>query len=476
MEKKVAAFCRQNELLLRGDRVLVGLSGGADSVCLFLVLMAMKNEWELDVVPVHVHHNLRGAEADADERFCEMLCGEYGLSLVKVSVPVAKLAKENGWTVEEAGRNARYETFARLKKEMDCDRIAVAHHKNDQAETMLFQLLRGSRLKGLSGMEAKREELIRPLLCVTREEIERYLEKKNQSFCIDRTNLEEDYTRNRIRNKLMPLAVGLQERAVEHIADTAEYLLRVENYLEQQTQNCYAQAVMEEKGQYRISIDKLKETEPLLAERVIYRVLCGAAGAKKDLTATAVKQCVELMEKQTGRRITLPFGLIAIREYDVIRIYKEQEEQPETEVLADCFPFIYDLPENAGRLTMELWEVPGESAEFIEKMGGIPKSNYTKWYDYDTINSDVSLRTPKSGDRISLYADGRGKSVSDVLTDAKIPKEKRERMPLLAAGNQVLWIFGVRSSEAFRVTENTRRILAVTIEAKEEKEREEDGR
>ena len=149
LQNTISEFCRQKELLKRGDRILLGLSGGADSVCLFLVLSELAKTWELTLVPVHVNHNLRGGEAMQDQRFCEELCRRHQRELTVVSVPVAELAREHGWTLEEAGRNARYRAFGELAGQHQCNRIAVAHHKNDQAETVLFQLFRGSRVKGL---------------------------------------------------------------------------------------------------------------------------------------------------------------------------------------------------------------------------------------------------------------------------------------------------------------------------------------
>ena len=467
MRKRVTAFCRQNSLLDRGDRVLIGLSGGADSVCLFLVLLALKEAFDLSLFAVHVNHNLRGKEAEADERFCEELCREHGVELIKVSSPVAELARENGWTLEEAGRNARYAAFEDWKEQLQCNKIAVAHHKNDQAETVLFQLFRGSRLKGLAGMEAERDGIIRPLLCVTREEIEAFLAKENQTFCIDRTNLEEDYTRNCFRNSILPAVCRIQPKAVEHVTETAEYIGRVERYLERQTKELYVCAVSAENGQLRLSVPVLKNSEPLLAERVVYRALCAVAGQKKDMTAVAVEQCMELLQKQTGKQVQLMQGLMAIREYEDIRIFKGQEEEVQIEIPVTEFPFEIEIFEGDATLRLEVIEIPENTEETIEKMGGIPKSSYTKWYDYDTINSSVSLRTAKAEDEISLYVDGRGKRVFDVMADAKIPGGERSRIPVLAAGNRVLWIPFVRSSEAFRVTNQTKRILIATIEEKE---------
>ncbi len=472
MIRKIAEFCRQKELLHPGDRILLGLSGGADSVCLFLVLQALKEEWKLEIVPVHVHHGLRGAEADADMEYCDRLCKSYDISLIKEGVSVAELAERNGWTVEEAGRNARYEIFAKWREKLGCDSIAVAHHKNDQAETVLFQLFRGSRLKGLAGMEAKREAIIRPLLCVTREEIEAYLKECGQAYCTDRTNLEENYTRNRIRAAINQSKESIQPKIVEHIADTAEYLGAVERFLERQTEELWERCRIiqpEAAGgiQIHLRVQELTEAEPLLAERVVYKALCTVAGQRKDVTAFAVKQCMELTNRQSGRRVSLMQGVTAEKAFDSICIFRDREEATAFFQKVEELPLESDLPDGTGRLRLELLDT-GENPEmFIKKLGGIPKSTYTKWFDYDKIIDSVSLKTLQSEDEIAIYTDGRGKRALDVLAEAKIPKEERIRRVCLAAKNRILWIPGIRSSEAYRVTEATKRILKATIDGGE---------
>ena len=473
LQNRIAEFCRQKELLKRGDRILLGLSGGADSVCLFLVLSELAKSWELTLVPVHVNHNLRGGEAMQDQRFCEELCRRHQRELTVVSVPVAELAREHGWTLEEAGRNARYRAFGELAGQHQCNRIAVAHHKNDQAETVLFQLFRGSRVKGLSGMSAANGSIIRPLLCVTREEIEAYLQEKQQEYCIDHTNLCEEYTRNLIRHKILPLAEQLQPKAVEHVAETAGYLERVEDLLERQTRVLYQQAVIRKENapqgqEVVLSIPVLKGAEPLLAERVLYQALCTAAGGKKDIASVFVTDCMALLKKQTGRRVNLPGGLLAKKQYEELWIgrelsYRMAAEDFSEQVVKD-FPFTVFLPEIGKNMTLTLID-RGKNAEFSEEnLRSIPKSTYTKSFNYDKIKEIVSVRLPAKEDTIALYTDGRGKKALDVLKEAKIPAEGRKRYPVLAAGTEVLWIPGIRGSEAFRVTEETKYVLNATID------------
>ncbi len=463
--KRIEAFCRQKELLLPGNRVLLGLSGGADSVCLFLVLLALAERWNLTLVPVHINHNIRGAEADADQKFCEELCRRHNLELEVVSVPVKELAKEHGWTLEEAGRNARYQAFRELKERHHCQRIAVAHHKNDQAETMLFQLIRGSRLKGLAGMEALHGDIIRPLLVVTREEIEVFLSERQQSFCIDHTNFEEEYTRNLIRHRIVPAAQEIQSRAVEHLAETAEYVGRVERFLEGLTEEIYQKAVTEcVEGELAVSIPVLLSVDSLLAERVMYQALCRAAGGRKDMTAVFVSDCMALMKKQTGRQLTLSNGLTVKKSYNELKLKKGSVAAVYHCEEIHTFPFEINLPKAGKKLTLTVQEWDKTGQFFREKLHSIPKSTYTKSFDYDKINGVVSLRSPTPKDSIVLYTDGRKKKVLDVLKEAKVPKEERTDHWILCAGDQTLWIPGIRGSEAYHITGETKRVLTASID------------
>lgn len=469
MEDVIKQYCLQKGLLKQGDRILLGFSGGADSVCLFLMLLSMQSELNLTILPVHIHHNLRDEEADSDQRFCEEFCRQHGLTLVVRSIPVRQLAKEHNWSLEEAGRNARYDAFHQLAEEYQCTRIAVAHHQNDQAETVLFQLIRGSRIRGLCGMEPKSGMLIRPLLAVTRQEIEEYLTAQNQDYCIDSTNCCVEYTRNRLRHRLLPEASAIQQRAVEHIAKTAEYLQRVEKYLEKEADKLYACAVKEDSPPNQgvcISIPLLQDAEPLLAEHVIYRVLCEVTGQKKDIVSDYVSMCMELLQKQTGKKLSLPKNVVAERSYDVLKVKHVDQVsciEEEFEIPVEEFPFSIYLPQRDVEVTFRLLEVEENLQKTLQKYGGIPKSTYTKWFDYDKMRNGVLIRTPKQDDFIALYTDGKGKSLQAVLTDYKVPKNERTRTAVIAEGNRILWIPGVRSSEAYRITDMTKRILTVSI-------------
>ena len=262
----------------------------------------------------------------------------------------------------------------------------------------------------------------------------------------------------------MPLSEEIQPKAVAHIAETAEYLGRVETFLERLTSELYKECVKVCPSEITLQVEPLKSAEPLLAERVVYRVLCEVCGGKKDITAGYVSDCMALMKKQTGRYVTLPNGLIAARSYGELR-FGRQMPAPETicEPIT-TFPYRRVLSEGAGVFCLSLQEFDEENEKIEQKINRIPKSTYTKWFDYDKINGVISYRTPEPEDVIALYADGRSKRVFEVLKEAKVPKEKREGVGILAVGNQALWIPGIRGSEGYRVTEETKHVLIATID------------
>lgn len=261
VQKKMEEFIRRERLLEMGDRVVLGVSGGADSVCMMELFAAIREAWQLELLVVHVHHGLRGAEADRDAAFVQAEAEKSGIDCVVERRDVRSLAAERGLSLEEAGRDVRYEILREYAKNWTSQKdglrdgcgsetlelagcrpakIAVAHHQEDQAETILHNLFRGSGLKGLGGMSAKRGQIIRPLLCLEKKEILEYLEKRHIAYCEDSTNRENEYTRNRLRNELIPqIRREINEKAVEHIAEAGERLRQADAYFEEQAEKIW---------------------------------------------------------------------------------------------------------------------------------------------------------------------------------------------------------------------------------------------
>ena len=235
--QKVLAFMRKNHMTDRGDSVLAAVSGGADSVCLLLLLHEMAAELGIKVFAFHMNHGIRGAEADRDEQFVMELCERLNIPLTVAHEKVEEYAAERGLSGEEAGRILRYHHLGETAEKYQCAKIAVAHHEDDDAETVLLNLFRGSGLAGLSGIRPVRENIIRPLLCVSRKEIEGYLNEQELSWCEDSTNKENDYTRNKIRNELLPwVTENINSRAAEHILAVSEFAAQADAYFEMEAE------------------------------------------------------------------------------------------------------------------------------------------------------------------------------------------------------------------------------------------------
>ena len=302
MREKVRAFMEQYHMVTAGERVLLGLSGGADSVCLFHLLRELQEPLGFSLLAVHVNHNLRGAEAGRDAAFAENLCREYDVPFYLYSCPVEKIAKEKHLSTEEAGRAARQEVFAACAKEQRAVKIALAHHQDDVAETMLHHLARGTSLAGLASLRPVRGNVIRPLaLRRTKTRSGRNVESRKCSWCEDSTNAEDAYTRNGIRHHVLPyLTEEVNPRAAAHMAQTSLDLLETEEYLEQQTDQLMERYASAEKNAVVLR-DAVSSEAPLLQRYVIRRVLEQLAGKRKDLTREHLESVRELLKSRSEK-------------------------------------------------------------------------------------------------------------------------------------------------------------------------------
>jgi tRNA(Ile)-lysidine synthase len=462
MLKKIQAYIEENNMLKRKDKIVIGVSGGADSVCLFFVLLKLLKEYELTLFLVHINHGIRGAKADEDEAFVRELALEHGVSYRGFRADIPTMAKERGCGLEEAGRLYRYEVLKQVKKEVEADKIAVAHNENDCAETVLLNLFRGARLYGLCGILPVREDIIRPLLCVSRKEIETWLFKEGISYRTDETNFSDEYTRNRVRLRLLPMAEKeINEKAVSHTAKTAAYLREVSAYLEKQTKEAYLRNVTEKNGVYFLRNDLMLEDKVLL-KGVIKKTMEEAFQSRRDLTGCHVAMVEELFSKQVGKTVHLPYGGKAVREYEGIRLLRKKVQIEEAkgekgkEQIDVSFLGEYNLAD--GRKIC--FKVREKSEKFIK----IPKNDCTKWFDYDRIKGNLFLRHREAGDYLQIREDGGRKKLKDELIDKKIPREERDSLWLLAEDSHILWILGGRASKAYPVTDKTERILEVKCE------------
>ena len=499
--QKVLSFMKKNHMTDRGDSVLAAVSGGADSVCLLLLLHEMAAELGIKVFAFHMNHGIRGAEADRDEQFVMELCERLNIPLTVAHEKVEEYAAERGLSGEEAGRILRYHHLGETAEKYQCAKIAVAHHEDDDAETVLLNLFRGSGLAGLSGIRPVRENIIRPLLCVSRKEIEEYLNEQELSWCEDSTNKENDYTRNKIRNELLPwVTENINSRVAEHILAVSEFAAQADAYFEMEAERILEESCSKrrEEGKQpnsknageadgkesgtgqsskvaenemkmctKINTDIFDPQPEILKTYIVRRMILNAAGKAKDITERHIRSVMDLSGPGGGHTVDLPYGLKAVRGYETLGIVqnKNPSQMSESDQKQERKPVF----ENKINLETDMDEILDLGGTHIrlhavhrKKEPEIPKNQYTKWFDYDKINVGLSIRYRKNGDYLTLSGGGK-KKLRRYMIDEKIPENERDRIPVLADGDHVLWVVGYRISDYYKITDETEHILEAEV-------------
>lgn len=513
MLNKVKQYIESNRMLSKGEKVVLGVSGGADSVCLFFVLLELRDIYQLELHVVHVNHLIRGEEADADQEYVKKICKENNVPFHLVKEDVKRYAKEQHLSEEEAGRDIRYQVFEQVRKEYNCDVIAVAHNSNDCAETMLFQLVRGSGLTGLTGIKTKRDRIIRPLLCVTRAEIEQYLGERGIPYQTDATNLQTDYTRNKIRLHVLPyLEKNINSQAISHIVKSTQMLKEVEEFIEKQTIICYNRLVQCNNGMYYFDREEFLKEDIVIRKTVAREILKNISGQLKDIESVHIEDICALATKGVGKKIDLPYDIVAYNDYKNLILTSSKVASSDKELIErQDYPLINKSIENfldlankqSGVIDLADGEKLGylihtinqyekanildnkrddwdtnqnvvlafvnqvcKNSDFYEeyKKSMINTRNgYTKCFDYDKIKNAVQLRTRREGDYMQIDAKGGTKKLKSIFIDKKIPQKDRNLIPLLADGNHIMWILGSRISEAYKISESTKTMLIVYL-------------
>ena len=437
------AYIEKYSMIEAGSQAVAGVSGGADSVCLLFLLMEYQKKVPFSLRAVHVNHHVRGEEAVRDQEFTRRLCESLGVPLDLYDYDVPRMAETDHLSCEEAGREARRRAFYRTAcrwERPDQVRIALAHHENDQAETVLHNLVRGAGLAGLAGIRPVHRTgsgmYIRPLLCISREETENYLIQRGIPWVTDSTNEEEVYTRNKIRREILPALMQINSGAVKNIAAAAGRVLEAEDYLSELTQKAVEKYTAKE-GSVWILSRNLFEEPMLLQKRVVKNVLEAAAGKKKDLSSAHMEAVLELAKGRTGASASLIYGLRAQQVYGDIHITRGEQEKK-------------DL------LELEFRVFPYENQQ-------IPEKTYTKWFDYDKIKNGLAVRRRLPGDYLMISRDGGTKKLKDYFIDCKVPRRERDNVTLLADGSHVLWAVGYRISEYYKVTSQTKKVIKVQV-------------
>lgn len=416
MLKKVINAVEKYGMFDNTDRVTVALSGGADSVCLLYVLLELKNKYGYNLGAVHINHMLRGDEADRDEQFVRFLCDSLSVPLRVERIDVAKIAKETGESTELAARKVRYDVFTKIDGV-----VATAHTASDNLETAVYNFIRGTGIKGLLGVPPKRDRIVRPLIFCARKDVEKYLNEKGVDFVTDSTNLSDDYTRNMLRHRAVPVFKEINPSVEAKVSDMCENLREDEDFLSQTARKIYILTAREKE----LDAELLKIQHPAIIKRVISNFILEKCGYCPD--SLHLNKCRDIVF--SSGRVSMPKGLSVCCQNG--RFYLEENRE-------ESFEYIVNLEEVN---TLE------------EKVNNLFSKDII---DCDKICGSITFRTRQEGDFIRPVGRNCTKSLKKLFNEKKIPKGMRDRLPVAADEQGVVWIFGIGVSERVAVDDHTK--------------------
>jgi tRNA(Ile)-lysidine synthase len=427
--RKVRQSIESQKLLSFPSKIIVGLSGGADSVVLLYVLQRLG----YDCVAAHCNFHLRGEESFADEKFSEDVAKSLEIPFLKQDFDTEKIATERGISIEMAARDLRYAWFETLRQAQNADVIAVAHHRDDSIETMLLNLIRGTGIKGLTGIVPKNGNIIRPLLCVSKQEILDFVKTKELSFRTDSSNLQDEYTRNKIRLSLLPLLKTINPSVDEALLRTMEHLNETEKIYQEAIKTGILKVFDFERGQINIAQLRLLPSP----ESVLFELLKIYGFGRET-----VQDIVRAIDSQSGKEFySADYRLIRDRDYFLL-VPREQKTDDKNQILTDK-----DI------------QIIAIDANFT-----IKKDKNIAYFDADKLQFPLHIRKWEIGDKFVPFGMNSLKKVSDYFTNHKFSKIEKENTRLLISGEDIIWIIGHRTDNRYRITPDTIRACIIDNE------------
>jgi len=451
LKKAEQTICK-NSLLVQGDSVLVGFSGGPDSTCLLYLLHALKEKYTLQICALYINHNLRPVEVPTEIAFCRKICGGLGITFMLESIDVISFAKEHRMNRQEAARELRYQAFGKAAAETGANKVALAHNSDDQAETLFMRLVRGAGPTGLSGIPIKRDNIIRPLLEIGREEIEKFLETKNIVPVTDSSNLKEDYFRNMIRLRIMPMLKQANPNLLQSLAHTMEILREEERYFGILVTKTLMKLISR-KSQKRIELflSPLEAMEAVILRRVLRRAISETEGLK-GIGFLHIEDIIALIKNgKNGDRLVLPRNIRVIKEYALLVITSGEPLR-----IAE---YTLDLPGKA--VIVNARHVVTAEVEETAKQFGDGKLSVL--LDAEKMKFPLTVRPRRPGDYFYPVGFGRKKKLQDFFVDLKIARDERDSIPIVASGDDIVWVAGYRADARFKVTETTKKFVRLGI-------------
>jgi len=455
---KVITAINENNMFNAYDKVIVAVSGGPDSICLLHILNSIKAMFNLTLYAAHLNHCLRGEEADKDEEYVKAFCKNIGIECFSRRVDVNKLSREKALSSESAGREARYVFFNELLDKLGADKIALAHNANDQAETVLMRIIRGSGMEGLIGIKPIRGNIfVRPLINIRRESIESYCRENLLQPRIDKTNLENIYSRNKVRLELIPYIMdNFNSDVISAINRLADTISKDNEYLEEIAHKKYKSYCDEKDNKVIINKEVFLEKEAILT-RILRLSLNAVKGNLYNVEKKHIYDIINLQKCGTGKKLTLPDGIIGFNNYENIELSISKV------ALSNGVKDEYIIKINE-KVNLSAFDIE-VSARLInnDKKINFKENSHVKYFDYDKINGNIIIRTRKDGDKFKPFGMKGSKKLKDFFMDLKIPQDERKEIPLICFGETIAWVVNYRISENFKVDKETRNILEIKV-------------
>ncbi|MDU7535864.1 MAG: tRNA lysidine(34) synthetase TilS [Peptostreptococcaceae bacterium] len=455
--EKVLSTINKHNLIESGDKIVIGISGGPDSVCLLHILSRLKDKLDIELYAAHLNHQIRGIEAQKDALYVSEICDEMGITYFLKSIDVPKYCKDNSLSIEEGARKLRYEMFDEIKKRTKSNKIAIGHNLNDQAETVLMRIMRGTGLQGLRGIEYARENgVIRPLLDIERKDIEEYCKVHNLNPRIDESNLENIYTRNKIRLELIPyMTDNFNTNLIESIVRMSNSLRSDSDYIEAEAESKFKDICKITSDTVDIKINGFSKLHNAIKVRVLRKGIKSILGDTNFIDQKHIEDVLEFeSESKINKMLTLPRGVFVYRKQDCITLTT-------TEIVTEEIDFLYNIPNNGFVKIKETNIIIETQTMTIDRYKNGKVDKMSKGFDLNKIKGGMVVRSRQQGDKIKLA--GGSKKIKDLFIDLKIPREERCKVPVIADEQGILQVGKYKSSENYKIDEKTKEVLKVTF-------------
>ena len=452
--EKVKETVQKYHMLAHGDHVLIGLSGGPDSVCLLTIINKLKHELGVHLSAAYIDHGLRPDETPYEIDFCRDLCNSLGMPFITRSIDVKSYVKEKKLNKQEAARELRYRVLNEIAAETAANKIALGHNADDQSETILMRLFRGTGPSGLSGIPPVRRHIIRPLIEVERIEIEKFLEDEGMGFVIDSSNLKHEYLRNKIRHLIIPAIKNINRDIIKTLSRTADIFRDEERYFEIIVTKTLMKLITRKTDKtIEIFLGPLEAMDTVILRRVLRRAIDETKGLH-GISFIHIEEIMSLIKSgKSGDRIYLPKDIRVIKGYSTLILTSEKPARLGT----------YSIDSPGEIIVTESSVVLRSATMGIDEVKDYGDAQKCAVIDADKVHFPLIIRGRLHGDFFYPMGFGKRKKLQDYFVDEKIPRDERDAVPLLVCGNNIVWVIGYRLDDRYKVDKDTERVLKFEI-------------